>query len=71
MAPNSKTQAREEFQWLISIPQPSMVVYADGSKEKNSTAAGAGWVGYWDTSRIKSIDLHELSRRCSDMTTLP
>lgn len=54
-----RAQAREDFQsWLSSIPQPSLVVYTDGSKEKGSTAAGAGWVGYWGTSRIKIFSGH-------------
>ncbi|ODM19767.1 hypothetical protein SI65_04753 [Aspergillus cristatus] len=30
-----------------------MVVYSDGSKGKDSNNAGAGWVGYWDTSKTK------------------
>ncbi|ODM15661.1 hypothetical protein SI65_08895 [Aspergillus cristatus] len=54
-----RAQAREDFQsWLSSIPQPSLVVYTDGSKEKESTAAGAGWVGYWGTNRIKILSGH-------------
>ncbi|ODM24321.1 hypothetical protein SI65_01971 [Aspergillus cristatus] len=30
-----------------------MVVYTDGSKGKDSNAAGAGWVGYWGTCKTK------------------
>ena len=43
-----KAQAKEDFQrWLTSIPHPSMVIYTDGSKGKDGTAAGAGWAGFW------------------------
>lgn len=49
-----KARSREDFQrWLTSIPPPSIVVYTDGSKEKEGTAAGAYWVGYWASSTIK------------------
>ncbi|ODM23761.1 hypothetical protein SI65_01350 [Aspergillus cristatus] len=47
-----KAQAREDFlRWLTSIPSQSMVVYTDGSKGKDSNAAGAGWVGYWGSCK--------------------
>jgi len=35
-----------------------MVVYTDGSKGKDSSAAGAGWVGYSGTSRTKIFHGH-------------
>ncbi|ODM20665.1 hypothetical protein SI65_03718 [Aspergillus cristatus] len=54
-----KAQAREEFQkWLDFIPPLSMVVYTDGSKGKEGTAAGAGWAGYWGTSKTKIFSGH-------------
>ncbi|ODM23805.1 hypothetical protein SI65_01394 [Aspergillus cristatus] len=54
-----KIQSKEAFQkWLESIPPLSMVVYTDGSKEKEDTAAGAGWVGYWDISKTKIFRGH-------------
>ena len=54
-----KVQAREEFQrWLDFIPPLSMVVYTDGSKGKEGTAAGAGWAGYWGTSKTKIFSGH-------------
>lgn len=54
-----KAQAKEDFQrWLTSIPPRSMVVYTDGSKGKDSNAAGAGWVGYWGTCKTKIFSGH-------------
>ena len=35
-----------------------MVVYTDGSKGKDSNAAGAGWVGYWGTCKTKIFSGH-------------
>ena len=35
-----------------------MVVYTDGSKGKEGTAAGAGWAGYWGTSKTKIFSGH-------------
>ncbi|ODM17233.1 hypothetical protein SI65_07632 [Aspergillus cristatus] len=54
-----KAQASEDFQrWLTSIPPRSMVVYTDGSKGKDSSAAGAGWVGYWGACKTKIFSGH-------------
>ena len=54
-----KGHAREDFQrWLTSIPPRSMVVYTDGSKGKDSNAAGAGWVGYWGNCKTKIFHGH-------------
>ncbi|ODM17527.1 hypothetical protein SI65_07202 [Aspergillus cristatus] len=49
---------RSNNYYYYYYPQPSLVVYTDGSKEKESTAAGAGWVGYWGTNRIKILSGH-------------
>ncbi|ODM17674.1 hypothetical protein SI65_06462 [Aspergillus cristatus] len=35
-----------------------MVIYTDGSKGKDSNAAGAGWVGYWGISKTKIFRGH-------------
>ncbi|ODM16230.1 hypothetical protein SI65_08326 [Aspergillus cristatus] len=54
-----RAQAKENFQrWLTSIPPRSMVVYTDGSKGKDSNAAGAGWVGYWGACKTKIFSGH-------------
>src|SRR5699024_3331957 len=58
-AATTKLQARDAFQgWLDSIPPLSMVVYTDGSKGKDSSVAGAGWVGYLGTSKTKAFHGH-------------
>ena len=58
-ATTTKIQARDAFQrWLACIPPLSMVVYTDGSKGKDSSAAGAGWVGYCGTSKAKIFSGH-------------
>lgn len=55
----AKAQAKKDFQkWLASIPPLSIVVYTDGSKGKDSNAAGAGWVGYWGTSKTRTFCGH-------------
>ena len=36
-----------------------MVVYTDETKEKEDTAAGAGWVGYWGISETKIFRGHK------------
>lgn len=54
-----KAQSSEDFHsWLDSLPPHSMIVYTDGSKEREDTAAGAGWVGYWGTNRTKIFSGH-------------
>src|SRR5699024_8508813 len=55
----TKIQPRDAFhRWLACIPPLSMVVYTDGSKGKDNSVAGAGWVGYWGACKTKIFSGH-------------